>query len=86
MTETYEEQALHEPLDRIDKALQEDRDRVRSALRELRGELAGIRTRLDSLVAIEKHLEYHGGRLAAIERRFATLVTTAFEQITPAAD
>jgi chromosome segregation ATPase len=73
-------QALHEPLDRIDKALQEDRDRVRSALRELRGELAGIRTHLDSLMAIQKQLEYHGARLSAIEKRLTTLVET---RVTP---
>lgn len=63
-----------------------ERDELRSILRELRGELAGIRTRLDSLVGIEKQLGYQGQRLAAIERRFATLVETKLEpQASPAA-
>lgn len=60
----------------------EERGEIRSALRELRGELAGIRARLDSLVAIEKQLGYQGQRLTAIEKRLATLVET---KVTPVA-
>jgi hypothetical protein len=67
--------ALREPVQSMEKALRE-RDDPRSALREIRGELAGIRTRLDSLVAIEKQLGYQGQRLAAVEKRFATLAET----------
>lgn len=54
---------------------------IHAVLRELRGELAGIRTRLDSLVGIEKQLSYQGQRLSAIEKRLAALVET---RVTPA--
>lgn len=53
-----------------------ERDELRAALREVRDELAGIRSRLDSLVGIEKQLGYYGQRMSAIEKRFATLVET----------
>ena len=77
--------ALREPLDRIEKGTdalgealtQAEADQIRS-LREIRGELAGIRARLDSLVAIEKELAYQGQRLSAIEKRFAMWATTSF--------
>lgn len=49
---------------------------IRVEIRELRGELAWIRARLDSLVAVEKQLAYQGQRLTAIEKRLATLVET----------
>jgi hypothetical protein len=67
---------LREPMDRIDRALRDDGDEVRTALRELRGELAQIRTRLDSLVPIEKQLGWQGQRLTAVEKRLTTLVET----------
>lgn len=54
-----------------------------AALRELRGELAGIRACLDSLVAIEKQLSYYGGRLSAIEKRLATLIETMLDPRAP---
>ena len=65
-------QGLHEPMGHI-----------RTAHREIRGELAGIRARLDSLVAIEKQLSYQGQRLSAIEKRFATLVETKLSGTPP---
>lgn len=69
--------ALREPLESMDKALREGGMWPEiAALRELRGELAGIRTRLDSLVAIQNELRYHGQRLSAIEKRLATLAET----------
>ena len=52
-------------------------------LRELRGELARIRTRLDSLVAIEKQLSYQGARMSAIEKRLTTLVEMRLNQSVP---
>ena len=54
---------------------------IRTALRELRGELAGIRMRLDSLVAMEKQLGYQGQRLTAIEKRLATYFTTKLDPV-----
>jgi uncharacterized coiled-coil DUF342 family protein len=71
--------ALREPMDYIDKALRDDRNEIRTALRELRGELAGIRTRLDGLVGIEQQLRYQSQRIGAVEKRFATLVETKLE-------
>lgn len=61
-------------------ALGTEEDALRAVLRDVRGELAGIRTRLDSLVAIEKQLGYQAQRIAAIEKRLATLVET---RVTP---
>ena len=58
-------------------------DGLRLLLRELRGELAGIRTRLDSLVAIEKQLSYQGARMSGIEKRLTTLVETRLNQSVP---
>lgn len=55
-------------------ALGTEEDALRAVLRDVRGELAGIRTRLDSLVAIEKQLGYQAQRIAAIEKRLTTLV------------
>jgi hypothetical protein len=49
---------------------------IHSVLREIRGELGQIRTRLDSLVAIEGQLRYQGGRLGAVEKRLTRLVET----------
>jgi hypothetical protein len=48
-------------------------------LRDIRGELTGIRTRLDGLAAIEKQLGYQGQRMAAIESRFVTLLETRLD-------
>lgn len=61
------------------------RDELGPILRELRGELVGIRARLDSLGAIEKEVRYHGQRLSAIEQRFGTLVTTTLSTPLPPA-
>lgn len=48
-------------------------------LRDIRGELVGIRSRLDGLAAIERQLSYQGQRMAAIEKRFATLLETRLD-------
>lgn len=61
----------------------DERDDLRAALRQLRGELAGIRTRLDSLVGIEGQLRYQGQRLTAIEKRLTTLVETKLDGAVP---
>jgi 3'-5' exoribonuclease-like protein len=53
---------------------------IQTQLREIRGELAGIRTRLDSLVGVEQQLRYQGQRLSLIEKRLAALVET---RVTP---
>lgn len=86
--------ALREPLDRLEKGLHEGSSldlqafsevlgeylgEQKSTLRELRGDLAGIRTRLDSLVGIQKELEYQGQRMSAIEKRLATYFTTKLD-------
>jgi hypothetical protein len=91
-------QALREPLDRLEKGLHdgssldlqafsevlgEHLGEQKSTLREIRGQLAGIRTRLDSLVWIQKELGYQGQRLSAIEKRFATLVETKLDRPCP---
>jgi hypothetical protein len=55
------------------------KDEALSILRDIRGELAGIRTRLDGLAAIEKQLGYQGQRMAAIESRFVTLLETRLD-------
>ena len=44
--------ALREPMERIDRALRDDGDEFRTALIEVRGELAGIRTRLRKLESL----------------------------------
>jgi hypothetical protein len=87
-------QALREPLDRLEKGLHdgssldlqafsevlgEHLGEQKSTLREIRGQLAGIRTRLDSLVWIQKELGYQGQRIAAVERRLTTLVETKLD-------
>lgn len=59
-----------------------EEDATRAILRELRGELTGIRTRLDSLAAIEQQQRYHGQRLLAIEKRLTTLVEMKLEPVT----
>lgn len=73
--------AFREPVESMDKALLDGAMDLPAVLRELRGELAGIRTRLDSLVAIEKELGYQGQRLAAIEKRFAPLAETKLDPL-----
>lgn len=71
-------EALPDDIEEWRRSVEQAGARVRNdlmtALREIRGELAEIRTRLDSLVAIEKQLSYHGGRLTAIENRLTALV------------
>jgi hypothetical protein len=55
------------------------KDEALSILRDIRGELAGIRTRLDGLAAIDRQLGYQAQRMEAIEKRFATLVQTTLD-------